>query len=108
MDRARIIACGDQAGGVFAYLFAFRQRELVRGIAALDAVRAADLDGEPRGRGPRDVLCQHILIRACRGPFDARDFHATVRSAGAYSDLTREEFDDCLELVATGGYAIRA
>ncbi|MEK6216199.1 MAG: DEAD/DEAH box helicase, partial [Boseongicola sp.] len=43
--------------------------EVVECVAALEAVRAFDLDGDPRGHGPRDVLCQHILIRACRGPF---------------------------------------
>ncbi|MBT8409313.1 MAG: DEAD/DEAH box helicase, partial [Alphaproteobacteria bacterium] len=82
--------------------------EVVECVAALAAVRARDLDGEPRGPGPRDVLCQHILIRACRGDFDADRLYDTFRSAGAYADLTREAFDACLDLVATGGYALRA
>ncbi|MDJ1015293.1 MAG: ligase-associated DNA damage response DEXH box helicase [Paracoccaceae bacterium] len=82
--------------------------EIVECVAALQAVREADLDGDPRGSGPRDVLCQHILIRACRGPFDASAFYETVRTAGAYADLTRAEFNACLDMVATGGYALRA
>ncbi len=82
--------------------------EVVECVAALEAVQARDLDGEPRGRGPRDVLCQHILIVACAGPFEASDLYREVRSAGAYADLTRAEFDDCLEFCATGGYALRA
>jgi len=82
--------------------------EVVECVAALDAVREADLDGEPRGAGPRDVLCQHILIHACRGPFDASDLYGILRTAGAYAALTREDFDACLDLVATGGYALRA
>jgi ATP-dependent Lhr-like helicase len=82
--------------------------EVVECVAALDAVRAHDLDGEARGAGPRDVLCQHILIRACRGPFSADDFFDTVRSAGGYSGLSRASFDACLDLMATGGYALRA
>ncbi len=45
--------------------------EVIECVAALEAVRAHDLDGDPRGPGPRDVLCQHILITACAGPFDA-------------------------------------
>ena len=45
--------------------------EVVECHAALEAVRDHDLDGEPRGPGPRDVLCQHILLAACAGPFDA-------------------------------------
>ncbi|MBV1896732.1 MAG: ligase-associated DNA damage response DEXH box helicase [Rhodobacteraceae bacterium] len=82
--------------------------EVVECIAALEAVKAGDLDGEPRGSGPRDVLCQHILITACAGPFAADDLYREVTSAGAYSALSRVEFDDCLDFCATGGYALRA
>jgi ATP-dependent helicase Lhr and Lhr-like helicase len=82
--------------------------EVVECVAALEAVRAHDLDGDPRGPGPRDVLCQHILIRACAGPFDADALYREVISAGAYADLTRPAFDDCFDFCATGGYALRA
>ena len=82
--------------------------EVVECVAALEAVKAHDLDGEWRGRGPRDVLCQHILIAACSGPFDADALYAEMTSAGAYADLSREEFDACVEFCATGGYALRA
>ncbi|RYG90825.1 ligase-associated DNA damage response DEXH box helicase [Loktanella sp. IMCC34160] len=82
--------------------------EVVECRAALEAARDGDLDGDPKGPGPRDVLCQHILIRACAGPFDEADLLAEVRTVGAYAGLTRAEFDDCLDFVATGGYALRA
>ncbi|MFN3992581.1 MAG: ligase-associated DNA damage response DEXH box helicase [Tabrizicola flagellatus] len=82
--------------------------EVVECQAALDAVRAHNLDGEPRGAGPRDVLCQHILATACAGPFDADELYAEVITAGPYALLTKEEFDACLDFVATGGYALRA
>jgi ATP-dependent Lhr-like helicase len=82
--------------------------EVVECRAALDAVRARDLDGETRGPGPRDVLCQHILIRACAGPFHADALFAEATGAGAYATLTRAEFDACLDFCATGGYALRA
>jgi len=82
--------------------------EIVECRAALQAVRDHDLDGEPRGPGPRDVLCQHILITACAGPFEADALYAEVTSAGAYADLSRADFDACLEFCATGGYALRA
>ncbi|MCZ4258655.1 ligase-associated DNA damage response DEXH box helicase [Sulfitobacter sp. G21635-S1] len=82
--------------------------EVVECVAALDAVLAVDLDGDPRGPGPRDVLCQHILIAACAGPFDAEALFAEVTSAGAYAALSRAEFDACLAFCATGGYALRA
>ncbi|MBI1415758.1 MAG: ligase-associated DNA damage response DEXH box helicase [Limimaricola sp.] len=82
--------------------------EVVECVAALEAARAHELDGDPKGPGPRDVLCQHILIRACAGPFDADALLAEVRSVGAYAGLSRAAFDDCLDFVATGGYALRA
>ena len=82
--------------------------EVVECVAALEAVKAHDLDGDWRGRGPRDVLCQHILIAACSGPFDADTLYAEMTSAGAYADLSRAEFDACLNFCATGGYALRA
>lgn len=82
--------------------------EVVECVAALEAVKAHDLDGDPKGPGPRDVLCQHILIRACAGPFDADALYAEVTGVGSYSDLSRPDFDDCLDFCATGGYALRA
>ncbi len=82
--------------------------EVVECVAALEAARAHDLDGEPKGYGPLDVLCQHILIRACAGPFDANELLAEIRTVGVYRDLSRAAFDDCLDFVATGGYALRA
>lgn len=82
--------------------------EVVECVAALEAVKIGALDGEPNGPGPRDVLCQHILITATAGPFDASALYAEVISAGAYSTLTRPEFDECLDFCATGGYALRA
>ena len=82
--------------------------EVVECVAALEAARAHDLDGDPRGPGPRDVLCQHILIAACAGPFDADALYAEVTSAGPYAGLDRAAFDACLDFCATGGYALRA
>ena len=82
--------------------------EVVECVTALQAVHDHDLDGDPKGPGPRDVLCQHILIAACAAPFDARELFDEIRTTGAYRDLSRAAFDDCLDFCATGGYALRA
>jgi ATP-dependent Lhr-like helicase len=82
--------------------------EVIECVAALEAVRAHALDGDPRGPGPLDVLCQHILIAACAGPFAADALFDEMRSAGPYASLSRADFDDCLQFCATGGYALRA
>ncbi len=82
--------------------------EVVECRAALEAARENDLDGDPRGPGPLDVLCQHILIAACNGPFTADQLFSEILTAGPYATLTRTDFDACLDFVATGGYAFRA
>nr|WP_240540426.1 ligase-associated DNA damage response DEXH box helicase [Paracoccus sp. pheM1] len=82
--------------------------EQIECVAALEAVRARDLDGDPRGPGPLDVLCQHILLTACAAPFDADALYAEVATAGPYRGLSRADFDACLDFAATGGYALRA
>ena len=81
--------------------------EIVECVAALEAVIANDLDGEKRAGKPLDVLCQHIVLVACAGPFDADELYAEVCTTGSYSALTRAEFDQCLDFCTTGGYALR-
>ncbi len=82
--------------------------EVLECHAALDAVAEGTLDGEPLPPGGLDVLCQHILLVACAGDFDADALFAEVTRAGAYRELARADFDDCLAFCATGGYALRA
>lgn len=82
--------------------------EVIECQAALQAVQENDLDGESRGDGPRDVLCQHIMLRAAAGPFQADDLFHEMTSAGAYAGLMRSDFDLCLNFCATGGYALQA
>lgn len=82
--------------------------EIIESQAALSAVLENDLDGEPRSDGPLDVLCQHILTWACAGPFDADQMFVEMSSAGPYRNLSRREFDRCLDYCATGGYSLRA
>ncbi len=82
--------------------------EVLECRAALDAVAEDALDGETLTPGGRDVLCQHILLMACAGPFHADALFGEVTSAGPYRALDREAFDACLSYCATGGYALRA
>ncbi|WP_373051139.1 ligase-associated DNA damage response DEXH box helicase [Thalassovita aquimarina] len=91
-----------------ALLVPANRYEVVECVAALDAVKEHDLDGDPRGPGPLDVLCQHILIAACSGPFDPDTLFHEFRRAGPYRALTRAQFDDCFTFCATGGYALQA
>jgi len=91
-----------------ALLVPANRMEVVECKAALDAALAHQLDGDPRGPGPRDVLCQHVLATACAGPFDASTLYQEVITAGPYRNLSRLDFDAILDFAATGGYALRA
>src|SRR5580704_14155548 len=76
--------------------------------AAADGVANKRLDGDPPRSGGLDVLAQHILGMACAAPFTADDLYAEVTSAAPYADLARQDFDDALSFVESGGYALRA
>ena len=82
--------------------------EVLECVAALEAAKEHDLDGDPKGAGPRDVLCQHILVAACSAPFDGAELYQEIKTVGAFSGLSRAAFDDCHDFCATGGYALRA
>lgn len=81
-------------------------------LLEIDAARAAAQAGrlEPRSplRKPLDVLVQHMVSIALGGGFDADELFSEVRTAYAYRDLTREEFDWVLALAREGGATLRA
>jgi ATP-dependent Lhr-like helicase len=76
--------------------------------AAADAVAEKSFDGDPVVAGGLDVLAQHILGMGCSAPFTANALYSEVVSAAPYADLARKDFDDTLNFVATGGYALGA
>ncbi|MEO1468987.1 MAG: DEAD/DEAH box helicase, partial [Pseudomonadota bacterium] len=82
--------------------------EVIECHAALDAIADGSLDGDRLPEGGLDVLCQHLCLVACAGPFGADALFAEIRRAGPYRALTRAEFDRCLDFCSTGGYALRA
>lgn len=82
--------------------------EVLECQAALDANYIGAQDTPPIRDGALDVLAQHVLGRAVAGPFRADEFYAEVVSAYSYRHLDRERFDRVIDLVATGGYALRA
>jgi ATP-dependent Lhr-like helicase len=76
--------------------------------AAVDAARAGAQDTAKPRPGALDVLAQHILGVACAAPFDADALYAEATSAAPYAALTRGDFDDALNFVANGGYALQS
>ncbi|MFM5947809.1 MAG: ligase-associated DNA damage response DEXH box helicase [Novosphingobium sp.] len=82
--------------------------EFLEAMAAEQAVAEGQRDGEAFRPGALDVLAQHVMARACAGPFRADDLLAEVQSAEPYRWLDAAAFDRVLGFVATGGYALRA
>jgi ATP-dependent Lhr-like helicase len=82
--------------------------EVLECTAAVDAVRDNAQDTPPARAGALDVLAQHVLGCACGAPFLADDLYDEVRAAAPYAQLTRKDFDDTVDFVATGGYALKA
>ena len=82
--------------------------EVLECRSAQEAVQEGALDGESRRIGGLDCLAQHIMGCACGEPFDADELYAEVASTAPYADLSRAQFDRTIDLVATGGYALRS
>ncbi|MDR4306770.1 ligase-associated DNA damage response DEXH box helicase [Chelatococcus sambhunathii] len=82
--------------------------EVLECEAARDAALAGDQDAEAVKPGGLDVLAQHILGVACGTPFDEDDLFAEVVSTAPYAALDRKTFDDVIQFVATGGYALKS
>jgi ATP-dependent Lhr-like helicase len=82
--------------------------EVLECQAALQAAEVNAQDTEYPKVLKLDVLAQHILCRACAGPFHPDELFAEVSSAWTYRNLSREDFDKAVDYVATGGYALRA
>ncbi len=81
--------------------------EMLECQAAREAVAENALDGDPERIGALDVLAQHVMGVACGDPFLAEDLYDEVRTAAPYAELTRDDFGQVMEFVATGGYALK-
>jgi ATP-dependent helicase Lhr and Lhr-like helicase len=81
--------------------------EVLECRVAIDAVSENAQDTPPLRTGGLDVLAQHVLGCACGAPFLADELYEEVRTAAPYADLSRTDFDDVVDFVATGGYALK-
>lgn len=82
--------------------------EVLECEAAREAAVAGILDGPRPRAGGLDVLAQHVLGVACAGPFLPDDLYTEVLRAAPYRDLPRADFDQVVEFVSNGGYALKA
>jgi len=81
--------------------------EVLECSVAIDAIAENAQDTPPLRTGALDVLAQHVLGCACGEPFFSDELYVEVVTAAPYAALSRENFDDVVEFVATGGYALK-
>ena len=81
--------------------------EVLECRVAIDAIAENAQDTPPLRTGALDVLAQHVLGCACGEPFLSDELYAEVLTSAPYAGLTRTDFDDVVDFVATGGYALK-
>jgi ATP-dependent helicase Lhr and Lhr-like helicase len=77
--------------------------ELIEAAAARRAVAAKQIEPRHAPSKPLDVLVQHLVTCALGGGFTADALFAEVQTAQPYAQLSRAEFDWCLQFVEQGG-----
>ena len=90
-----------------AVLIPANRFEVLECRVAIDAIAENAQDTPPLRTGGLDVLAQHVLGCACGKPFLADELYGEVITSAMYADLTRADFDDIIDFVATGGYALK-
>jgi ATP-dependent helicase Lhr and Lhr-like helicase len=82
--------------------------ELVEIAAARRAIASGTIEERPAILRPLDCLVQHLVTCGLGGGFRAAELFDEVRTTAAFAELSREEFDWCLDLVSSGGRALAA
>jgi ATP-dependent Lhr-like helicase len=91
-----------------AVLIPANRFEVLECRAAIDAIAENAQDTPPLRIGSLDVLAQHVMGCACGEPFLSDELYDEVLRAAPYANLARSDFDDVVDFVATGGYALKS
>jgi ATP-dependent Lhr-like helicase len=99
----RVGRAGHSVGGTSkGRLFPLSRDELVECAALLDAVRRGELDRLSIPENALDVLAQQITAEVSAREWSEDDLYALMRGAYPYRNLKREEFDECVSMLAEG------
>lgn len=82
--------------------------EILDGAAARHAIRLGHVEKRESPAKPLDVLVQHLVTVALGGGFEPAALYEEVRSAWAYRELTRAEFDWAVAFCERGGESLTA
>jgi ATP-dependent Lhr-like helicase len=83
-------------------LFPLTRDELLECLALVRAVRQGRLDRIEVPLLPRDILAQQIVAEVAAAEWDETALYNLCRRAWPFRDLTREVFDDVVEMVSEG------
>src|ERR1051325_9025408 len=83
-------------------IFPLSRDELFECAALLRCVHRGELDRLSIPEKPLDVLAQQILAAASTEDWDENEFFDLVRSAWPYRNLTREEFNQVVNMLVEG------
>jgi ATP-dependent Lhr-like helicase len=90
------------AGTPKGRIFPLSRDELVECVALLDAVRRGELDTLIIPEKPLDILAQQIVAEVGAGERHEDELFAMMRRADCFADLSRDEFDDVVTMLADG------
>jgi len=83
-------------------IFPLSRDELVECAALLRCVHRGELDRLIIPEKPLDVLAQQIVAATAAEDWDENEFFNLARSSWPYRNLTREEFDSVVKMLAEG------
>ena len=99
----RVGRAGHQVDGISkGRLFPLSRDELVECAALLDAVRRGELDRLSIPQNSLDVLAQQMTAEVAAREWAEEDLFNLLRGAYPYRALRREEFDECVRMLAEG------
>ena len=83
-------------------LFPLTRDELLEGMAMIRAVRAGHLDRIEIPQSPLDILAQQIVAAVACEEWDEGQLYDLCRRAYPYRNLSRQDYDDILKMLAEG------
>ena len=99
----RVGRAGHKRGGLpKGRIFPLSRDELVECLALQDCVRRGDLDRLLIPEKALDVLAQQIVAATSSEDWDEAKLFELVRSAWPYRNLTREQFESVIKMLAEG------
>jgi len=99
----RVGRSGHSRGGTpKGRLYPMTRDELVECTALLAGVRSGALDAVHPPVLPLDILAQQVVAECAAESWKEDDLFELMRKAAPFADLTREDFDRIVELVADG------